>query len=133
MAFINPTGEQFERFLSEGPDGPILMLNLLKFRDKAVYEEGQEEPARSGAEAYAVYSEVAMAKVAEAGGSLFFMSPTQAAVVGPDDEWDVVALVRYPGRGAFLTMVADPAYLAATHHRAAALADSRLIPLTPQD
>ena len=41
--------------------------------------------------------------------------------------WGVVALVRYPSAGAYLTMVATEAYKAARQHRTAALCDSRLI------
>jgi uncharacterized protein (DUF1330 family) len=64
------------------------------------------------------------------GGGVFFMSPAHAPVIGPEGEWDVVLLVQYPSRQAFLTMVADPEYQACAHHRTAALADSRLIPMT---
>jgi uncharacterized protein (DUF1330 family) len=130
MSYIDPTGEQLQRFMENGPDGPIVMLNLLKFRDKAAYADDAGEPERSGAEAYGVYSETALQKVQGVGGSLFFGSPAHAAVIGPEDEWDMVALVQYPNRQAFLTMVSDPEYQACAHHRSAALADSRLIPMT---
>jgi len=130
MSFIDPTGEQIKRLLEEGPEGPIIMLNLLKFRDKATYAADAREPERTGAEAYNVYSQTALRKVGEVGGEIFFASPAHAAVVGPEDEWDLVALVRYPSRHAFLNMVADPEYQACSHHRTAALANSRLIPLT---
>lgn len=129
MPHINPTGEQLKQFMDHGPDGAIVMLNLLKFRDKAAYEADAGEPDRTGAEAYGVYSETAMRKVQEVGGDLYFMSSAHAVVIGPEGEWDVVALVRYPSRQAFLGMVADPEYQACAHHRAAALADSRLIPM----
>jgi len=129
MSYVDPTGEQIKRLLDEGPDGPIIMLNLLKFRDRAAYAADAGEPERTGAEAYGVYSETAVRKVQEVGGSLYVGSPAHAPVVGPDGEWDIVALVKYPSRHAFLKMVADPEYQACTHHRTAALADSRLIPL----
>jgi len=129
MAFIEPTESQVREFAENGPDGPIVMLNLLKFAERATYSANHNEPERTGEEAYAVYSETALQKVAGAGGSLFFMSPAHASVIGPEGEWDLVALVRYPSKQAFLTMVADPEYLACAHHRAAALADSRLIPM----
>ncbi len=131
MSHIEPTIEQLSRFQDHGPDGEIVMLNLLKFRDVAAYKADAGEPSRSGAEAYGVYSETALRKVAGVGGSIVLGSPAHAALIGPDGEWDVVALVKYPSRQAFLTMVSDPEYQACTHHRTAALADSRLIPLTP--
>lgn len=129
MSYVEPTGEQFKRLAERGPDGPIIMLNLLKFRDKAAYAPDANEPDRTGAEAYGVYSESAVRKVGEVGGSLFFGSAAHAPVIGPDGEWDMVALVRYPSRHAFLKMVMDPEYQAVAHHRTAALADSRLIPM----
>ena len=49
-------------------------------------------------------------------------------MIGPaQPEWDMVALVAYPSREAFLAMIADPDYLEVHQHRVAALADSRLI------
>lgn len=130
MNYVDPTGDQLQRFMENGPEGPIMMLNLLKFREKAAYENESGEPERTGAEAYVTYSETAVKKVEGVGGGLFFSSPAHAALIGPDGEWDMVALVRYPSREAFLSMVADPEYQACTHHRTAALADSRLIPMT---
>ena len=54
---------------------------------------------------------------------------TVRAVVMRGDE---LLLVRYPSKAAFLSMLADPEYRAATEHRTAALADSRLIATTPR-
>lgn len=133
MPTIDPTEEQFLRFKEIGPNGPIVMLNLLKFRKKAAYADDAGEPERTGEEAYGVYSETALQKVQGVGGRLFFGSPAHAPLIGPDGEWDMVVLVRYPSRQKFLEMVADPEYQACTHHRTAALADSRLIPMTPPD
>ena len=49
-------------------------------------------------------------------------------LIGPATEsWDQALLVEYPSPAAFLKMVSDPAYLAITVHRTAALSDSRLI------
>jgi len=32
---------QMEKMAGPGPDGPIVMVNLLKFKDKAVYRDGR--------------------------------------------------------------------------------------------
>ena len=56
----------------------------------------------------------------------------QVALIAPEGEqWDELLLVRYPSKAAFLGMLADPEYRAATVHRTAALADSRLIGCLP--
>lgn len=60
------------------------------------------------------------------------MADVHLALIAPKQEqWDLLLLVRYPSSAAFLSMLADPEYQAATVHRSAALADSRLIGTTP--
>lgn len=39
---VVPNEEQIKGFMEPGHDGPIYMLNLLKFKDKAEYEDGRE-------------------------------------------------------------------------------------------
>ena len=36
---VVPNEEQIAGFFEPGPDGPIYMVNLLKFKDKALYED----------------------------------------------------------------------------------------------
>lgn len=49
-------------------------------------------------------------------------------VIGPERlEWDMALMVEYPSRQKFLEMASDEDYLSIHEHRAAALADSRLI------
>ena len=47
MDAVNPTPEQLQKVLADTPkDQPVVMLNLLRFRDRANYKE--EAPERSG-------------------------------------------------------------------------------------
>ena len=39
---LQPTGDQVRAFRDRSTGEPISMLNLLKFRKKAVYEDGRE-------------------------------------------------------------------------------------------
>ena len=98
---IDPTADQVRQLRDDGPDGPVTMVNLLKFKDRAVYPEDSGEPARSGSEAYAL---------------VFIGEPGTA----PTD-WDRVLIVRYPSRGHFLAMMRDETYRAALVHRYAAI------------
>ena len=110
--------------------GPIQMINMIRFRDTANYSEGDipEGGIPTGAEAYATYGQLATPFVAKAGGGRVWSSRDSTVVVGPASErWDAVFAVRYPNRKAFIDMVTDPGYRAVAHHRAAAVADSRLI------
>jgi uncharacterized protein (DUF1330 family) len=60
------------------------------------------------------------------------MADVHLSPIAPKDEqWDLLLLVRYPSAAAFLSMLSDPEYKAATVHRSAALSDSRLIGTTP--
>jgi hypothetical protein len=54
-------------------------------------------------------------------------------VTGPQTEaWDLAFIVEYPGSQAFIDMVRDPHYRAnVVPHRTAAVADSRLLRLSP--
>ncbi|WP_168220122.1 MULTISPECIES: DUF1330 domain-containing protein [unclassified Salinibacterium] len=109
-------------------DTPFLMLNMLKFREKAQYE-GQESEL-SGREAYGVYGRQARAYLAKINAEVVIMGPAQGTVIGPEDEqWDVIMFVRYPSIAAFVGLANDPEYAEIAKHREAALADSRLIPV----
>lgn len=126
---IDPTKESF-RALGKNtpPDTPIVMLNLLRFRERAAYPEGTGYEPCSGAEAYVRYGEHANPAVIAAGGEILFKG---AAVAYPialaEERWDEVLLVRYPSIQAFFGMVMAPDYQAQSVHRTAALEDARLI------
>lgn len=121
---IDPTPAQFERLASATESEPIVMVNLLRFRDRA----GGADADVSGGEAYGRYAAAVTPLVERVGGRLLAAVACEECVIGPDEpEWDVVALVEYPSRAAFLEMVASPEYLEIGAHRTNALADSRLI------
>jgi uncharacterized protein (DUF1330 family) len=134
MPSLNPSPEQLQRFAEQMPAGePILMLNLLRFNHEAAYPADSGQTACSGKEAYARYSRTALQKVREAGGSVQVAARAQVALIAPEqDHWDEMLLVQYPSPEAFLAMLADDDYRAATVHRTAALADSRLVACSPR-
>lgn len=106
----------------------IVMLNLLRFAERASYPPGSGHAPGSGREAYARYAAQAREHVEAAGGSLLYSGRVVAPVIAPADErWDACLLVRYPSADAFHAMVASPDYQRIAVHRTAALADSRLI------
>jgi uncharacterized protein (DUF1330 family) len=123
---IEPTREQFTRLADSDEDGPILMLNLLRFKKFADGIDAAD--GISGAEAYARYGAAVAPFLARAGGRVVLAMAASESVIGPyDGEWDMVLVAEYPSRRAFVRMTTDPEYLAIHQHRAAALADSRLI------
>lgn len=84
MPSINPSREQLAAFAEGMPaDTPILMLNLLRYREVAEYPAGSECAPCSGREAYKRYSRTALAKVQGAGGQVELMAAAQVALIAP--------------------------------------------------
>lgn len=123
--YIDPERDQFDAFKKLPRDKPIMMLNFLRFREKAAYEDGQEA---TGAEAYAVYGREIGPIFRRVGGEIIWRGKPELMVIGPmDKHWDMIFVARYPTAGAFIEMVTDPDYRTAVKHRQAAVLDSRLI------
>ena len=122
---VDPERKQFEAFKSLPRDEPVMMLNLLRFRDKAQYKDGRDV---TGAEAYAAYGRESAAVFQRVGGEIVWCGRPQVTLIGPGEEhWDWAFVARYPTAGAFLEMVTDPFYREAVKHRQAAVFDSRLV------
>ncbi|MBT8101553.1 MAG: DUF1330 domain-containing protein, partial [Gammaproteobacteria bacterium] len=122
---VDPEREQFEAFKKLPRDEPVMMLNLLRFRDKAVYDDGRDV---SGHEAYETYGQETSPIFARVGGEIIWRGKPECTLIGPRDEhWDLAFIARYPTAGAFLEMVTDPDYRIAVKHRQAAVLDSRLV------
>jgi uncharacterized protein (DUF1330 family) len=121
---IEPNAEQIGLLTSSTDTGAIVMVNLLSFKDEA---DGIDAGV-SGAEAYGRYGEAVAPFLAGVGGRVLCAVSCEDSIIGPPErEWDMAIFVEYPSREAFLKMTTDPGYLAIHPHRAAALADSRLI------
>ena len=119
---LQPSDEQRQRIVSEaGPDGPIVMVNLLKFRDRAVYEDGSDSHL-SGREAYQRYGAAVGKLIRGYGGRFVFVGDVTDLMIGDADEkWDEVALAEYPDRASLAAMISSPEFQAAEHHREAGL------------
>jgi uncharacterized protein (DUF1330 family) len=125
-AAIEPTPEQLTRLAESGQDGPVVMVNLLRFKELA--DGIDADDGISGAEAYGRYGAAVASHLERVGGRVLLALAAEESVIGPDPgEWDLVIAVQYPSRAAFMAMVSDPDYLAIHAHREAAVADSRLI------
>ena len=119
---VAPTEEQMESFLEPGRDGPIYMLNLLKFKEKAEYADGRET-VLSGAEAYAIYGQEVIQHLQKVGGAPMFSAGVERLMLGEVEElWDTAAIAMYPSRKAMLEMIMSPEYQASALHREAGLA-----------
>lgn len=126
---IDPTREQFSAMMKLPDAGPVWMLNIIRLRKKAKYEDGRKA---TGAEAYAAYGHASEEFFKGVGGRIVWSGKPELVLIGPEDErWDICFIAEYPSAAAFGEMVKNPGYQAIVHHRQAAVKDSRLIRLTP--
>jgi uncharacterized protein (DUF1330 family) len=121
MSFIMPTQDQFKKLMSQNYKGPIVMVNLLKFKPGG------------GAESYRKYYEAtknlmegkAITRIVYRGNGLM-------PVIG-EEEWDEIALYEYSSIDAFVEMNRNKDYQAVVHFRTEALIDSRLYCTIPEE
>ena len=119
---VHPTKEQMEGFLEGDDNSPITMVNLLKFKDKAEYEDGRETNL-SGKEAYAIYGKEVVKHLKNVGAEWIYSGDVKRLMLGEIEElWDMVALARYPSKKAMFDMITNPEYLESNKHRTAGLA-----------
>ncbi len=120
---VTPTEPaQLAELMQPGPDGPIYMVNLLKFKEFAEYEDGRETDL-SGKDAYAIYGAAVVPLVMQHGGRLVFSGAVSWLMLGQaDDMWDQVAVVEYPDRAALVAMSSSDDYAKIAVHRSAGLA-----------
>lgn len=129
---IMPAAEQARDFFDGGhDDGPMVMVNLLKFKEKAEYPDGSD-PDVSGRDAYLRYGAGVQTCLAAVGGKALYSGPVTGIIIGVVEEvWDMVALAQYPSAAAMMAMVALPQYKAIEVHRLAGLAGQLNIRTSP--
>lgn len=103
-----------------GEPGAVTMLNLLEFKPEG------------GRERYLEYGAAVAPLLEKAGGQIAYAGEAGSALIG-DGSWDLVLLVEYPSRGAFLEMVGSAEYQEIAHLRTEALARGELHPLAGAD
>jgi len=132
MAVLNalaPTPAQIAAFLAhKSSSEPVFMLNLLKFKEKASYKDGEDI---SGRAAYARYAKAFRGLLQEAGlaqSALIFSGEINAWLIGQGDgaanengEWDAAAIIHYPNAARMIEMVSSQAYRKIYKHRLAGL------------
>lgn len=125
------TRDDWKAFRDNDRPGPIHMLNLVRFRVQAAYEDGR---SATGAEAYAAYGRGSAAVFEKVGGRIVWRGEMEQMLIGPDGKhWDVCFIAEYPSVQAFVEMQRDPEYQKAVPHRQAGVADSRLIRMRPSE
>jgi len=94
-----PEPEQIKTLLEGPADTPVVMVNLLSFKDRA---DGGNE-GMSGVESYRLYGEKMREFVESKGGRFIWSGRVDSMVIGESDaDFEVIALVEYPSRKAFV-------------------------------
>jgi uncharacterized protein (DUF1330 family) len=104
--------EEFVRSLPD--DGPVVMVNLVRFRERSLDDRG------SGWDAYSRYSKADMPLLKKVGGTVLWAGHVKGAALGrlrEQGRWDWVVLAQYPSRAAFLSMMMSPEYAVANIDR----------------
>ena len=118
---VIPNKDQMDEFLEGDIDSPISMVNLLKFKEKAEYED-RRDTNLSGKEAYMIYGMEVQEHLKKVGGEIVFGGEISRLMLGEVEElWDNVLVARYPSRTAMLEMMMDPDYQESEKHRSAGL------------
>ncbi|MFP6581440.1 MAG: DUF1330 domain-containing protein [Candidatus Hydrogenedentota bacterium] len=114
MPHVEGTKEQMVEFAKLEVEGPIHMLNMLRFK-----KDG-------GRETYAKYSANTVPLLQARGGKAVYRSVARKTVIG-DETWDEIFIIEYPSKDAFFDMVTSDEYQKGVHLRMEALEDSRLV------
>ncbi|MBW2282231.1 MAG: DUF1330 domain-containing protein [Deltaproteobacteria bacterium] len=128
MPATQPRPEQLENLAKRAPDGPLYMLNLLKFKERAEYADGRETDL-TGRQAYNLYSQGVIKLILALGGKPIYFGLCNALLIGDGDEspWDSVGVIEYPSIEAFQKMTSSAGYADVHVHRDAGLEHQVLI------
>ena len=128
---LQPTGDQVRAFRDRATGEPISMLNLLKFKDRAEYEDGRPSDL-TGREAYQLYAEGFRRVMGPLGVNIVYSGEVRGVLIGEaEDAWDAIAVIQYPSTQVMLDMFRNPEYQEVQQHRAAGLVGQILIECGP--
>lgn len=111
-------------------DGPVWMVNLMKYREVADYADGRES-AISGREADDLYTP--RESLAAIGAEIVFGGEVDQQLLGDAPIWDRVGVVKYPTRRSFIEMQSRPDFQRQHVHKDAGMAETIVIGCRPFD
>jgi uncharacterized protein (DUF1330 family) len=120
---IVPSADQWKRAFECKAGQKICMVNFIKFREQADYPDNENV---SGMEAMMRYYEVSHQLVVGVGGEFVASGSFGGILMGDDEDWDAIGIVRYPDINAFTKVFLDPTYQACHRHRTAATLRHRM-------
>jgi uncharacterized protein (DUF1330 family) len=122
-----PTRSQWRALLQRPQDQPVSLINFFKMRAEAVYPTDSPHNAATGEQAFQRYAEVSVPTVEKVGGRFLLLAPFEFGFMGPEEDWDLVAIGSYPNATVLLALLEDADYRAAYPHRSAALERQKVL------
>ncbi|MGK0424218.1 MAG: hypothetical protein ACJAZD_001735 [Ilumatobacter sp.] len=116
--------------MSPEDDGPVWMVNLMKYREVADYADGRES-AISGRDADDAYSP--LDSLAAVGAAPVFFGDVDQQLLGDETTWDRVGVVKYPTRKAFIDMQSLPSFQKSHHHKDAGMESTIVMGSQPME
>lgn len=110
-------------------DGPIWMVNLMKYREVAAYDDGRGIEI-SGRQADDLYNPSKI--LSDIGADIMFVADV-VGNHGQGDPWDRIAIVRYPTRRSFIDMQSRRDFADKHKHKAAGMERTIIIGCRPSD
>ncbi len=92
-------------------DGPIWMVNLMRYRERAEYADGRSSEL-TGVQADDLYAP--LDSLAAVGAQIVFLGEVETQLLGDPPPWDRIAVVKYPTRRSFVEMQQRPDFV--EHH-----------------
>lgn len=111
-------------------DGPVWMVNLMRYKDRAAYADGRESTL-SGREADDAYTP--LGPLAAVGAEIVFAADVEDQFLGDEPRWDRIAVVKYPTRVSFIEMQQRADFQKAHEHKEAGMAETIVIGSLPID
>ena len=109
-------------------DGPVWMVNLMKYREVADYGDSGA-PTVSGREADDTYAPVE--SLAAVGAQIVFLANVDTQLLGDSPRWDRVAVVKYLTRRSFIEMQSRPDFVEKHVHKDAGMAQTIVMGCRP--
>ena len=119
--------DQLRKMMTVDTDAPFYMVNFIKFREFAAYRDGSDATL-TGREANNRYN--ALPILLEIGARPVFVADVEQQLIGDDTKWDQVAIVRYPSRKAFVSLLERPDFQKLSVHKDAAVEKSTVLVTT---
>lgn len=121
----------FRDFLCADDGKPFYMVNLMQYRETAVYHDGLHPDVQTGRDANALYAKAVIKELLKRGSYPVFLSRKLANMFSAGegtDFFEEVGIIRYRSRRDLLEMATSPSFQAAEPHKWASMAKTVVVP-----